>query len=144
MPDKPTTHVPTPGQLSEGSAPVFYDNRAAVVAVTVLGVLVVAVPMPTVVGSIHASLAGQNTAVVGIEGIFGFAYVLLGVGLIIRREIARQVLVWVLSFGLALMCIGLFRASADGSHSAGFLVRAGVQLVPIVFLSHSSIKRVFS
>ncbi len=123
---------------------MFYDDRAAIVAVTVLGALVVAVPMPVVVGSIHASLAGQNTAVVGIEGIFGFAYVLLGVGLIIRRELARQVLVWVLSFGLALMCIGLFRASADGGHSAGLLVRAGVQLAPILILSHSSIKRVFS
>jgi hypothetical protein len=123
---------------------VFCNNRATIAAVTVLGALVVAVPMPIVVTSIHASLAGQNTKIVGIEGVFAFAYVVLGVGVIIRREIARQVLVWVLSFGLALMCIGLFRATADGGQSAGFLVRAGVQLLPIVFLSHPSVKRVFS
>jgi hypothetical protein len=131
----------TPEHAPDGGAPGTTRSRFVVITVMFIGALVVGIAMPILLRSLRSSFDRSGPSLAGIEGIAAFAYVGLGLGLIIRREIARQVFVWFMSFGLTLICIEAIGGAIGGD---GFLRRAGAQLVPIVVLTHPAVKRVFS
>jgi hypothetical protein len=104
-----------------------------------LGILVLAawIVIPAGLGVLGLGIA--TSGVGGTARVIDVLVVALGVGILMRREIARVIFVVLGTIGAALILLGSANASAGG-----VLVALAIQLVPVVFLMLDSVRSKFA
>ncbi len=118
------------------------------IAVWTLGALTAISGAVGLLGGVHVLAFGS----ISTGGSFVFVNVfrlLLGAGILMRKEIARRVYVFVAVVGLVFAVIGsfLYLATAQGARTIDFLavlVGLALDVVPLALLTSASVKREFS
>jgi hypothetical protein len=153
--------------LTFGTAPVIQPAGGApatrssssersriVLAVVVFGAFVTAQALVSLVGGLKL-LSFGDVGGVSLLTIFDVGFVILGVGLITRRELARAVYVVFAVINLIFLTLGMIAvlglvAISSTSQATSDVNYAGLLLVfllaafPLVFLTRPSVKAVFS
>lgn len=82
------------------------DDSMIVIAVVILGALVAVPAFLGVVGSVSISFGNQAASGGAIASLFDLGYIVLGIGLMMRRELARQVYVVLAIVSVIFLVIG--------------------------------------
>ena len=98
-----------PGARAESADPV-------IIAVTILGVLIAVPALLGLLGSVNLSF-GQQSNGSALNKLFDLAYLAIGIGLIFRREQARQIYVVLAVISLLFLAIGAIGVLASSGRS---------------------------
>ncbi len=141
--DEPAGQVPE--QPLFGGEPPRPEYDSKVIAVIVIGALVAVPALLSLLGSAAVSLdgsSGRSSVSIG----FDLAYLALGVGLMMRRELARQVYLVLATIGLIFLGIAALVVIAGGAgHISlaellpGFLLT----VIPMYFLTRLDVAKLF-
>jgi hypothetical protein len=139
--------VPDPVARPEATRSSSPERSRIVMAVVVLGAFITIQALVSLVGSAQL-LSYGHAGVGGLATIFDVGYVLLGVGLVIRREPARVIYVVIAIISLIFAVLGTIAivaaSQAYAVNYAGLVLVYSLALFPLVFLTRPSVKAVFS
>lgn len=141
--NEPTGQVPEQPVFGGDAPPRDYDGK--VIAVIVIGALIAIPALLSLLGSAAVSLDG-STHKSSVSVAFNLAYLALGVGLMMRRELARQVYLVLASIGLFFLGIAVLIVIAGGIDVPLASLIAGVLLtvIPMYFLTRPDVAKLFS
>ncbi|HXB16951.1 MAG TPA: hypothetical protein VNV44_14545 [Solirubrobacteraceae bacterium] len=124
----------------EASQPRTLSDGTIATVATVIGALVAIPALLALLGTAAIRLGGSSTGT-GIAAIFDFAYLLLGVGLMMRRELARQIYCVLAVISLVLDLGGVILGG--GHHLAGYLAGLLLTGALLYFLTRPDVARAF-
>jgi uncharacterized membrane protein YjdF len=131
--------------------PIFFLRKRPrergwiVIAVVALGAVMALPAFLDLMGNLSALLAG-DTAGHNVSGSgFDLAYLALGAGLMLRKKLAREVYCVLAAISLVFVAVfGAIDLASGGGALARLIPVVVVATIPLVFLSHPAVKRVFS
>lgn len=142
-PNEPAARAPE--QPVFGGEPPRPEYDRKVIAVVVIGALIAFPALLSLLGSAAVSLDG-STGGSSLSVGFDLAYLVLGVGLMMRRELARQVYLVLATIGLIFLGIAILVVIAGGAgHTSLAELLPGLLLtvIPMYFLTRPDVAKLF-
>lgn len=128
----------------------YEDDPSIVAGVVLLGALIAAGAFLSFVGGMKVVI-GFGSGTGAFAALFALGYIALGLGIVMRRETARQIYVWLAVIGviLSVVSFGVTGLITIVTHPSGFAALTAilfgllVSVVPLYVLTRPSVKLVF-